>query len=114
MAKPTTVAGYVASLPAGQQEIAGRLLPVVEEAFGAGVMFHGHPVWKVGGNPVVLVKAYGRYVTFGFWKGRRIEDASGRLEAGAREMASVKLHSSADVDAELFRGWLEQAAALEG
>lgn len=41
-------------------------------------------------------------------------DPSGRLEAGAREMAQVKLRAPEDVDTELLTDWLAQARDLEG
>jgi hypothetical protein len=44
---------------------------------------------------------------------RGVDDPSGRLEAGARQMAGVKLRSVDDLDAELFTHWLRQARSLE-
>ncbi|MBP2325092.1 hypothetical protein JOF56_005477 [Kibdelosporangium banguiense] len=113
-----TVSDYVAALPAAQREIASKLLPLINEVLpGTDAVWHGHPVWSLGPtpgkSPVCLIKAYPRHVTFGFWKGQEITDPSGRLEPGAREMASVKLGAIDDIDAELFTDWLRQARAIE-
>lgn len=57
---------------------------------------------------------YSSYVTFGLWLGQEITDRSGCLTPGARKMASIRLSSTADVDAALFTDWLRQARTLEG
>ncbi|MFI6513939.1 DUF1801 domain-containing protein [Spirillospora sp. NPDC050679] len=117
-AKPATVAEYAAALPPEQRAVLDVLVPLIDAVLpGAGGVWHGHPVWSLGGAPgkapVALVKAYGEHVTFGLWRGQAVADGSGRLEKGAREMAAVKLRGVDDIDAALFTGWLEQAAALE-
>ena len=77
-------------------------------------LWHGHPTWRDGKAPVCLVKAYTRHVTFALWRGSQVADPSGRLVAsGAQQMAAVKLRAVADVDPEVFRGWLRQARTLE-
>ncbi|MFJ2634984.1 DUF1801 domain-containing protein [Streptomyces sp. NPDC093221] len=119
MAKSTTtVTDYLAALEEPLREVGTKAREIIEAALpdAPGAMWHGHPVWSLGGAPgvapVCLLKAYGSYVTFGLWQGQQVEDASGRLEPGARAMASVKLRALDDVDAELFTRWLAQARAL--
>ncbi|MFC4017222.1 DUF1801 domain-containing protein [Micromonospora sp. GCM10011542] len=110
---------YLAGLAGPLREIGEKLTPVIADALptATGAMWHGHPVWSLGDRPgrqpVCLIKAYGGYVTFGLWRGQEITDESGRLVAGARGMAAVKLRSLADIDPALFTGWLHAAAALE-
>ncbi|TDV57805.1 DUF1801 domain-containing protein [Actinophytocola oryzae] len=116
---PTTVSDYVTTLPEPQRRIAEQLVRLVDaELPGTGVVWHGHPVWSLGSapgrSPVCLIKARSTYVTFSLWRGQEVDDPSGRLTAGARAMAGVKLRSLDDVDADLFTGWLRQAAALDG
>ena len=118
MAKFATLDEYLSALPAAQRELTDLLLPIVEaELPGAGGLWHGHPVWSLGGAPgkapVCYLKAYSGYVTFGFWRGAEITEDAERLEAGARGMAAVKLRAPADVEAGLFAGWLRQARELE-
>ncbi|RLK58292.1 DUF1801 domain-containing protein [Actinokineospora cianjurensis] len=114
----TTVPEYNATLPAHQKEIADALMSLIETVLpGRGAVWHGHPVWSLGPapgkQPVCLVKAYPRHVTFGLWRGQEIADPAG-LEPGSRTMASVRLTALADVDAARFAGWLRQARDLEG
>jgi hypothetical protein len=115
--KFATVEEYFASLPETLRPIAERLLPIVDgELPGAGA-WHGHATWSLGEapdkSPVRLVKGYPSYLTFSFWKGEAIDDPSGRLEAGAQQMAGLALRSVDDLDAELFTCWLRQARSLE-
>ncbi|MEU7899341.1 DUF1801 domain-containing protein [Nonomuraea sp. NPDC049152] len=118
MAKFDSVQDYLNALPEPQQQITDELLPIIEAALpGTGALYQGHPVWsageKPGKSPVCYVKAYSSYVTFGFWKGQMLTDPSGRLDAGTRGMAGIKLRSLADIDADLFTDWLHQARAME-
>ncbi|MFI0447663.1 DUF1801 domain-containing protein [Actinomadura sp. 6N118] len=116
MPKHTTVQDYVTALPEPQREIAEKLLPLIEKVLpGASAVWHGHPVWSLGPapgkSPVCHIKAYSTYVTFGFWRGQELSTPG--LEAGARQMASIKLRTLADIDPELITTWLTQARALE-
>ena len=77
-------------------------------------LWHGHPVWLQDDVPVAGFKAYASFVTVLFWRGQRVTDASGKLDAsGAKEMGSVKLRTADDVDADLFDDWLSQVSALD-
>jgi hypothetical protein len=104
-----TVGEYLAALPPPLGEIAGSASAVIDAELGDGRMWHGHPVWMIGTTPVALLKAYSSYVTFGLFQGQLISDQSGRLEPAARQMASLRLRTPADIDEALFRGWLQQA-----
>ncbi|WP_255455387.1 DUF1801 domain-containing protein [Cryobacterium frigoriphilum] len=76
-------------------------------------LWHGHPVWLQDGVPVAGFKAYANFVTLLLWRGQRITDASGKLDAsGSAEMGSVKLREADDVDAPLFDDWLRQLREL--
>ncbi|MEU8002470.1 DUF1801 domain-containing protein [Catellatospora sp. NPDC049111] len=115
----TSITDYLTGLDAALREVGEQARPVIDGALpdAGSAMWHGHPVWGLGENPgrrpICLLKAYTSYVTFGLWRGQEITDPSGRLEAGARQMASVKLRSAADIDPVLFADWLRQARALE-
>lgn len=115
----TNVTDYLTDLDDTLREIGEKLRPVIDAALpGAdGAMWHGHPTWSLGDrpgkNPVCLLKAHGSYITFGLWRGQELVDPSGRLTAGARQMASVKLRTVDEIDPVLFADWLRQACNLE-
>jgi hypothetical protein len=106
---------YLDNLSADLRPIGDRLRVVLDASLSraTGQLWHGHPVWLIGKTPVAGFKAYSSYVTFMIWRGQRVDDPSGRLEAGPREMSSVKVRSVDEVDEALFAGWLKQAEALE-
>jgi hypothetical protein len=111
MSSNAAVADYLTALRSPMREVAERLVAVIDAELpqSEGVVWHGHPVWRLGGEPAVLVKAYPKHVTLGFWRGQAIA-SDGALTPGTREMASVKV--SGAVDPEHVAGWLRQAAAL--
>ncbi|WP_326559991.1 DUF1801 domain-containing protein [Micromonospora sp. NBC_01796] len=118
--KATSINDFLAGLDAPLRETAEAVRPVIDGTLtdATGVMWHGHPVWGLGEvpgqRPICLLKAYTSYVTFGLWRGREVTDRSGRLIPGARQMASVRLSTTGDIDGPLFVDWLRQARALEG
>ncbi|MFE1287715.1 DUF1801 domain-containing protein [Streptomyces sp. NPDC058751] len=113
------ITAYLDGLDGPLRDIGERVGHVVDSALPAdsGALWHGHPTWslgdKPGRTPVCLLKAYTSYVTFGLWRGQDVADPSGRLVAGARRMASVKLSRADEVDPTLFSAWLRHAVALE-
>ncbi|GLX02767.1 DUF1801 domain-containing protein [Microtetraspora sp. NBRC 16547] len=115
----TNITDYLTGLDDTLREIGEKLRPVIDAALPgvSGAMWHGHPTWslgdKPGANPICLLKAYRSYITFGLWRGQELTDSSGRLTAGARRMASVKLCTIDDIDPALFTDWLRQAHDLE-
>ncbi|MEU8296998.1 DUF1801 domain-containing protein [Micromonospora sp. NPDC048909] len=116
--KTADVSDYLTGLDAQLCEIGRQMRPVIDAALpdAAGTMWHGHPVWGYGApgkQPICLLKAYRSHLSFGLWRGQQIIDVSGRLTAGGRQMAPVRLSSTADIDEALFAGWLRQAQALE-
>lgn len=114
----TRIDDYIATLDSPLREVATEVRHVIDASLldVPGSVWHGHPVWSAGAdpgtNPVCLLKAYPSYVTFGLWNGQAVVDQSGRLQAGARQMATVKLRTVEDVDHPLFGDWLRQARAL--
>jgi len=113
---PTSIDDYVA----GHADPIGSIAATLRAKFDAGLpqtsaqLWHGHPVWLQDGIPVAGFKAYASFVTVLFWRGQRVTDASGKLDAsGAKEMGSVKLRTADDVDANLFDDWLRQVSALD-
>lgn len=107
----TTVDEYLTALPDTLRPAADALRVVLDSGLSAaeGRVWHGHPVWLVDKTPVAGFKAYTSYVTFMVWGGQRVDDPSGRLQPGSRDMASVRVASVDEVDGGAFAGWLAQA-----
>ncbi len=110
-----TVDEYMESIPAELKPVGEQLKPLLDAGLprASCTMWHGQPVWMIEKKPVAMLKAYPKYLTFSLFKGQQVEDASGRLEAGSQQMASVKLRETGEIDAGVFSEWLRQAQALE-
>lgn len=100
---------YVAGLAEPMRTVAAQLVALVDAELPQAekLVYHGHPVWKLAGEPAVLIKAYGKHVTLGFWRGQRIDGAL--TPSGAQEMASVKVTAEPPADA---ASWLRRTVAL--
>lgn len=107
----TTVDDYVTSQPDNLRPVAERLRAVLDTGLTSaeGRMWHGHPVWLIGNTPVAGFKAYTSYVTFMLWNGQRVDDPTGRLRPGSRNLATVKVADPSEVDETAFAAWLKQA-----
>lgn len=109
-----TVDEYLANLEGELHDVAvaaRRLildeLPEVQEAIK-----WSQPTYQLAGQQLAYLKAATKHVTFGFARGRELDDPDGVLEGSGTKMAHVKLMAPADLDEELLRGWLRQAADL--
>lgn len=115
MHKYETVEQYVSAQPQPLCDVGHTLLELIAAGLpGAdATLWHGHPTWKLGREPVCLLKAYTRHLTLGFWRGAAFDDPGGRLRpSGVQPMASVKLRAVEDVDPERLADWLRQAREL--
>jgi len=90
---------YVAGLTGWQQ---GRVAELCAAVRAAGPMDEvikwGHLVYLSNG-PVCLIRAEGKRVLFGLWRGQRLLDQEPRLKAGGQfEMASASLVEGETLD----------------
>jgi hypothetical protein len=111
--KPKTVDEYVKSLEGWQAEIVAALreqvrkaVPDAKEAFK-----WSQPVYEVNG-PFCYIKAFNKYVNFGFWRGVELDDPLELLEGSGDKMRHVKLASVKDIRKKAFQDYLRAAADL--
>jgi hypothetical protein len=64
------------------------------------------------GGPFAYIKAFGKSVNLGFWRGSEIRDPSGTLVGDGDRMRHVRLTSLADVRPDLVADWVRQAVEL--
>lgn len=70
----------------------------------------GQPVFEHNG-PMAFIKVAKAHVTFGFWRGAELADASGVLEGGER-MKHLKITSADGLDEVMLSAFVRQAASL--
>lgn len=104
---------YVASLHGWRRTLVDLLraaagsVPMLDE-----VVKWGHLVYLADG-PVLLIRAEGERVLFGFWHGQRLTSIEPRLKAGGKyEMATLELREGMSVKTTTARRLVREAAAL--
>lgn len=108
-----TIDEYIAGLPADQADIAEALRARLDAGLpGAeGRVWHGHPVWMRGDDPVAGFKAFPRWVTLLLWHGAEVTRSTDALTASADGARwSLKIAAPSDLDGAAVDGWLGQLA----
>jgi hypothetical protein len=110
---PKTVDEYVKSLEGWQQEIVTALrelvlktVPEAKEAYK-----WSQPVYELNG-PFCHIKAFGKYVNLGFWRGAEFEDPLRLLKGSGDRMRHVSLTDVKEIRKKAIRDLLRAAADL--
>jgi hypothetical protein len=69
------------------------------------------PVYEAGG-PVCWIKAHGKHVTFGFWRGVALMAQEPRLTTSGEKMAHIKVTAPGQLTAEEVAALVRAGAAL--
>ena len=107
------VDAYASKLVPSQREIVDALRNIVRAAAPeARESFKwAQPVYELEG-PFAYIKAFPKYVSFGFWRGVEIDAGRGQLESGGEKMAHVKLRNIGDVKTTQLTGLVKAAVKL--
>ena len=104
---------YIAGLPADQAAVAVTLRARLDAGLpdAEGRLWHGHPVWLRGSDPVAGFKAFPRWVTLLLWHGGEVTESTEALTASADGSRwSLKIADPDDLDESAVDGWLRQLA----
>lgn len=110
----STVDIYLAGLPIEQASLATILrarltagLPSAKEQ-----LWHGHPVWMNGNDPIAGFKAFPRWVTLLLWHPTEISDRSGLLtpSGGSGSLLALKIPDERSLDVAQLDRWIGQLA----
>jgi hypothetical protein len=104
---------YVAALSGWQREVAGALRALVLKAAAVEeTVKWGHLVYFATG-PVLMIRAEGTRVVFGFWRGRRLGHIEPALKPGGKyEMATQEYREGSKIRAAAVRRLVREAVAL--
>ena len=113
MASEKTVDGYIDGLGGERGAIVAALREVIRTTAPEAreTIKWAQPVYESGG-PFAYIKAFGKSVNLGFWRGSEIRDPSGMLVGDGDRMRHVRLTSLADVRPDLVADWVRQAVEL--
>jgi hypothetical protein len=109
-----TIDEYIESLGGDwRAAVVGELRRVVDTAApeAKGTIKWAQPVWESNG-PIAYIKAFGRSVNIGFWRGVQLDDPAGILEGEGDRMKHVTLREGDAIPADALDGFVRQAIVL--
>lgn len=110
MSTSDTLSSYEARLAPAQAELVRLLRAEIDGALpdASSKVWHGHPVWFDGENPVVGYDARKASVNLLFWNGQALGEAE-LVPVGKHRAAGRSFETAAQVDPAALRRWLEKA-----
>ncbi len=94
--------------------IANSLCELIEKhlPLAAGRVWHGHPVWFIGGNPIVGYSLKKSGIEMLFWSGQSFK-ASGLRALGKFKAAALSVPTLSDLNAKVIGAYLDEAKAIQ-
>ncbi len=110
MSTAESIRRYNAALPTGHAAIARLLRSEIEAALpdASSKVWHGHPVWFDGENPIVGYDARKQTVNILFWNGQALGEP-GLVPVGQYRAAGKQFRTAAEVDRVELRRCLKRA-----
>jgi uncharacterized protein YdhG (YjbR/CyaY superfamily) len=78
-----------------------------------GKVWHAHPVWFLGGNPIVGYSKQKPGIRLMFWSGADFEETGLNVVGKKFKDASVFFNAPADVDTSDLQRWLRKAVEIQ-
>ena len=105
---------YNKTLGAEELAIANALCELIEKhlPLAAGKVWHGHPVWSIGGNPIVGYSLKKSGIEMLFWSGQSFK-ASGLRALGKFKAAALSVPTLSVLDAKVIGAYLDEAKAIQ-
>ena len=85
----------------------GKTLPEAENK-----VWHGHPVWFIGGNPIVGYAARKDDIQLLFWSGQSFDEPGLEIE-GTFKAAQKRYADTAQVNTDDLRRWLTKSEKIQ-
>lgn len=110
---PASPDTYIAGMTGWQRDLVTHLRAAALSVGGVDeVIKWGHLVYLSGG-PALLIRAEGRRVLLGYWRGQRLRDLEPRLKPGGQfEMASLGFTEGETIEADVVVRLTRAAIAL--
>lgn len=110
----TTVSEYNIKLSQADQRICNLLAGVIDTSLSAAEskIWHGSPVWFMGGNPIVGYSKLKDCVRLLFWSGQSF-DEPGLSKEGSFKAAEARYTDVSEVDIPDLNRWLEKSVNIQ-
>ena len=103
----------VAALSGRQRSCVEHLRAAVRSGTALGEAIKWEHLVYLSNGPVLLIRAQGERVLFGFWRAKRLRHLDARIKPGGKnEMATIKLRSHDTVDTAVASRLTQEAVAL--
>jgi hypothetical protein len=104
------IAGHTSAQSPEHSGICDALRAMIDAALPTATskIWHGMPVWFIGGNPVVGYKATPKHVNLLFWNGQSFGEPALKA-AGKFKAAQVQFTEASQIDPNALRRWLMKA-----
>jgi hypothetical protein len=109
-----TIDEYIETLGGDwRSQTVSELRDLVDDAApgATGTIKWAQPVWESNG-PFAYVKAFGRSVNIGFWRGVQLDDPGGILEGEGDRMKHLTLHEGDEIPSDALAAFVRQAVEL--
>ena len=108
------ISEYVSKLEAAPSDVCQALNQLITSALpeANGKVWHGHPVWFLGDNPVVGYSLKKSGIQVLFWSGQSFE-TPGLKALGQFKAASIDVPSSESLAQLPFDAWLSEAKVVQ-
>lgn len=108
------IADYHARLAPEDRKIAALLAAQIERELpeATGKVWHAHPVWFIGGNPIVGYSRLKGGMRLMFWSGQSFA-APGLTASGSFQAADVLYLRADDVGIDSLAGWLAESRDIQ-
>ncbi|MGY3437295.1 MULTISPECIES: DUF1801 domain-containing protein [unclassified Marinovum] len=112
--KPASIAQYHAARSAEDRSICDTLREGIDSALpeAESKMWHAHPVWFLGGNPIVGYGKLKRCIRLMFWSGQSFE-TPGLTATGTFKAAERRYTDASQIDPTTLAAWLTNARTTQ-
>lgn len=76
-------------------------------------IWHGHPVWFLGGNPIVGYSSQKPGIRLMFWSGADFDESDLTPGSGKFKDASIFYNDVAEIDTKDLMRWLEKSKIIQ-
>ncbi|HET8809835.1 MAG TPA: DUF1801 domain-containing protein [Flavobacteriaceae bacterium] len=76
-------------------------------------IWHGHPVWFLGGNPIVGYSKLKDCIRLMFWSGAEFGEEKLEMGTGKFKDASIRYTTTGQIDLTDLKRWLEKSKTIQ-
>ena len=114
MSRPATITAYHAAQHASDRAVMNRLRKIIDDSLpdAHAKIWHAHPVWFDGDNPLVGYSRLKDGVRLMFWSGQSF-DRPGLSPSGSFKAAEILFNEAEEIDDDSVRAWCRDAWAVQ-